>query len=242
MRELTSCTIPACTVCVLTTSGCVVVVASSGLRLRALRACIIICRYTEKLTNRDRDKRLKELVGRSSWQIRMAPTLRALVALACACLLPAAAALRSPPAGLNRRALLGGAAATLTTLVGSPANAAYMNQAEQKLQDMLAEKVAAQEKELGFKFEAEDIAGIEEILRNKYCGKSGLFGAMEGGTCEDNVVAAAYCPDTGSGAAKQFSGSSGCAPPPKPKANNGVFEGPPKVPELPTLSVPKLPF
>lgn len=169
----------------------------------------------------------------------MAPTLR-LVAIACAFSLPAVAALRLP-AAMSRRAVLGGAAAAVT-LAGAPAAhaAAYMNAAEVRLQDMVVIKVAEQEKSLGFKFEPEDVAEVETILRNKYCGKSGLFGAMEGGMCEENVLRAAYCPTFGSGASKFSSGAAGCAPPPKPKP---VDTGPPKAPTMPSMpSLPSLPF
>ena len=102
------------------------------------------------------------------------------------------------------------------------------------MQDLLAEKVAAQEKSLGFKFEPDDIKEIETVLRNKYCGKGGLFSSMEGGTCTEVAISAAYCP---SGAtSRTISGSAGCEvpkPPPPPRV-------PPKAPELPSL--PKLPF
>ena len=47
--------------------------------------------------------------------------------------------------------------------------------------------------------------GIEEMMRNKYCGKGGLFYSMEGGSCAENVVTAVYC-----SADKRFSSTSGC--------------------------------
>ena len=105
------------------------------------------------------------------------------------------------------------------------------NPAEQKLQEMLKIRVAEQEKSLGFKFEPEDVAEVEKILRNKYCGKAGLYGSMQGGTCAENTIDAAFC-TTKPG----VSSSAGCEqpkPPPPPRE-------PPKVPTLPSL--PSLPF
>ena len=106
-----------------------------------------------------------------------------------------------------------------------------------KLQALLADKVAQQEKLLGFKFEAADIKETEEILRNKYCGKAGLFSSMDGGGCEENVIEAAFCGD-----GTRASNSAGCyVAKPRP-----VDNGPPKAPTLPSLSIPSglpsLPF
>lgn len=81
-----------------------------------------------------------------------------------------------------------------------------LNAAEKKLQEILARTIAEKEKSLGFKFEPDDIAEVETILRNKYCGKAGLFSSMEGGTCKEVVVTAAYCSND-----ERFSSSSpGC--------------------------------
>lgn len=68
-----------------------------------------------------------------------------------------------------------------------------INAAERKLQQLVAESVEKKEKMLGFKFDEKDIAETETILRNKYCGKAGLFSSMEGGTCREDVILAAYC-------------------------------------------------
>ena len=75
--------------------------------------------------------------------------------------------------------------------------------AELRLQELLKKTVAEKEAALGFKFDASDTKDLETILRNKYCGKSGLFSSMPGGACEDNVIAAAYCSSDG-----RFSSSS----------------------------------
>lgn len=80
-----------------------------------------------------------------------------------------------------------------------------VNAAEKKLQQLLAKAVSDKESMLGVKFEAEDIAELEIILRNKYCGKQGLFGSMEGGSCEENIISAGYCGDS-----KRASSSAGC--------------------------------
>ena len=106
------------------------------------------------------------------------------------------------------------------------ADAAVMNAAETKLQVLLKERVASQEKSLGFKFEPDDIAEVEKILRNKYCGKAGLFGAMEGGTCQENVMEAVYCSSD-----SRFSNTAGC---PVVKAPS-TPQQPPKLPSLPSL-------
>ena len=137
-------------------------------------------------------------------------------------------------ARMARRAALNAAAAS--AFAGAlPAGAVIMNAAELKLQELIAERVAQQEKALGFKFEPDDVAEVEKILRNKYCGKAGLFGAMQGGTCEENVVTAAYCP--GQGARDNFySASAGCEVPKPPRPP----DTPPKAPTLPSL--PSLPF
>lgn len=122
------------------------------------------------------------------------------------------------------------------------------NEAEKKLQQLVAEAVAQKEKDLGFKFDKDDIAETEKILRNKcalialavkvppalclsvvclpllaflpkselmrlrarsssyrYCGKAGLFSSMEGGTCREDVITAAYCSND-----PRFSSSNGC--------------------------------
>ena len=146
-------------------------------------------------------------------------------------------ALKLAPAGLlcRRAALHAAATAALsctTNAFASAADSPVMNQAEQKLQEILASRVAEQEKALGFKFERDDITQIEELLRNKYCGKAGLFGAMEGGTCTENVITAAYC----SGDQTYRSSSAGCpqVKPPRPP------DKPPTAPTLPSL--PSLPF
>ena len=70
------------------------------------------------------------------------------------------------------------------------------NLAESKLRQVLAKAVADQEKTLGFALDENDIAELEDILRNKYCGKSGLYSNMEGGSCADAKPAPAYCSDT----------------------------------------------
>ena len=80
-----------------------------------------------------------------------------------------------------------------------------MNPAEKRLQMLVAEKVASQEKELGFKFDDADVAETEKILRNKYCGKAGLFSSMEGGTCREDVIQAAFCTNDA-----RISSMSGC--------------------------------
>ena len=58
------------------------------------------------------------------------------------------------------------------------------NLAEQKLAEVLKQKVAEREKKLGFSLDADDILDMEKVLRNKYCGKGGLFYGEEGGTCK----------------------------------------------------------
>jgi len=75
------------------------------------------------------------------------------------------------------------------------APAVVQNPAEIKFQQILAKAVVDREKMLGFELEKEDIAEVETILRNKYCGKQGLYSSMEGGTCTENVITSAYCPD-----------------------------------------------
>ena len=147
-----------------------------------------------------------------------------------------ASALHVPAQRVCRRAALHAAAAATLGLAarGASAGDAPMNGAERKLQEILRENVAKKEAALGFKFEPEDIAEVETILRNKYCGKAGLFGSMEGGTCQENIIQAAYCSkDT------RFSDSAGC-PQPKPVV---IDNGPPRLPTMDDLpKLPKLPF
>ena len=99
------------------------------------------------------------------------------------------------------------------------------NAAELKLQALLAKNIEEKEKALGFKFEADDIAEVETILRNKYCGKAGLFGSMPGGTCREETITAAYCSKD-----VRFSSFGGCDEElgiqRKPGAQN-LFKGPP---------------
>jgi len=80
------------------------------------------------------------------------------------------------------------------------------NLAERKLQALVQDRVAQQEKALGFEFEREDVLEVEKILRNKYCGKGGLYGALEGGTCAENPGEAVFCSSD-----PRFSSTSGCA-------------------------------
>ena len=55
--------------------------------------------------------------------------------------------------------------------------------------------VVDREKTLGFALDQKDVEDVETILRNKYCGKQGLYSSMEGGPCIENVITSAYCPD-----------------------------------------------
>ena len=167
---------------------------------------------------------------------------RALLGSLALCMLGSlASALTVPAQRVCRRAALHAAATATLGLAAralpSSASDGPMNGAEQKLQQLLRENVAKKEAALGFKFEPEDVAEVETILRNKYCGKAGLFGSMEGGTCAENVITAAYCSTD-----DRFSNSAGC-PQPKPVPRD---DGPPRLPtldDLPSLpSLPKLPF
>ena len=63
-----------------------------------------------------------------------------------------------------------------------------LNLAEEKLAAILKQKVAAQETKLGFKLEVEEVADLEEMLRNQYCGKGGLFYSQEGGSCKESLA------------------------------------------------------
>eukprot|EP00308_Calcidiscus_leptoporus_P005927 CAMPEP_0119377270 /NCGR_PEP_ID=MMETSP1334-20130426/44009_1 /TAXON_ID=127549 /ORGANISM="Calcidiscus leptoporus, Strain RCC1130" /LENGTH=87 /DNA_ID=CAMNT_0007396117 /DNA_START=8 /DNA_END=267 /DNA_ORIENTATION=- len=81
-------------------------------------------------------------------------------------------------AGIGRRAALGWTAAALAPppsavpgLADDALPAQYgKNLAERKLEQVVSKKVAAMEKQLGFALEADDVLGIEAMLRNKYCG------------------------------------------------------------------------
>jgi hypothetical protein len=97
---------------------------------------------------------------------------------------------------------------------------AELNQAEQKLAAILAKSVRQKEKLVGFEFGPEEVAEIEKILRNKYCGKSGLFGSMEGGTCRENEISGAFCSSD-----ERFSSSAGCDGVAPRKAMPSVVEG-----------------
>ena len=66
----------------------------------------------------------------------------------------------------------------------SSAPSAALNEAEQKLADVLAKTVAEKEAALGFKYEANDIDDIEQILRAKYCGPQGMYNNLPGGGCK----------------------------------------------------------
>ena len=148
--------------------------------------------------------------------------------------LHSAAALRLPTT--RRAALVAGFAAAATPLASHARLTEYsagalnidmekkevpkvevsLNKAELKLRDLVAKSVAEKEKSLGFKFEAEDISEIENILRNKYCGKSGLYSGMEGGTCQEVVISAGYC-----GSDPRFTSSAGCEEDKKPLPTEG---------------------
>ena len=163
---------------------------------------------------------------------------RARLLVHCVLLAPSVSALALPARRVGRRAALHAAAAATLGATATACGAAYpMNAAEELLQEKVAQRVAAQEKELGFKFEPEDVAEVETILRNKYCGKAGLYGQMEGGSCAEVVIEAAYCTK----ADGRMSSSAGCPPPPKQRPPD---TGPPKLPSLPTSlsSLPSLPF
>jgi len=127
------------------------------------------------------------------------------------------AALRAGHA-LNRRSVLGASAVAISgaALSGAPlpASAAAsklldkagiaikepvreevsaaptLNLAEQKLSEVLKKSVAEKEAALGFKYDEDDIKDLEEILRSKYCGKSGTYSSMEGGSCRESVATA----------------------------------------------------
>ena len=152
------------------------------------------------------------------------------------------AALSSPvQQRLSRRAAVHAAAATLFGAAAqqSAADPPPLNAAELRLQELLRESVAQKEKATGFTFDTDDIAEVEKILRNKYCGKAGLFGAMEGGTCAENAYdMAMYCSKD-----PRFSSAIGCSvglPPPPP--GQGRLEVNVQMPSLDGLSLPKLPF
>lgn len=63
--------------------------------------------------------------------------------------------------------------------------------------EVLAKTVKEKEATLGFTLEAADIADLEQILRAKYCGKTGLYANMEGGMCREGAITAT-CFDAGS--------------------------------------------
>ena len=105
------------------------------------------------------------------------------------------------PTTVTRRAALHSAATVAFGLSRSPAHATAQeermrsglearpvepNDAELKLQERLIESVIKQEKMLGFKLEAEDMIELEKVLRNKYCGKSGLYGSMQGARAQSS--------------------------------------------------------
>ena len=80
------------------------------------------------------------------------------------------------------------------------------NEAEAKLQQLLAKKLVEREAMLGFKLDADDIQIIEETLRNKYCGKAGLLSSLDGGPCSENTYGAnVYCSKD-----RRFSSSASC--------------------------------
>jgi hypothetical protein len=61
-----------------------------------------------------------------------------------------------------------------------------LNEAEQRLASLLAKSVADREQSLGFTLDSDDIAELEDILRNKYCGKQGMWSSLPGGTCAES--------------------------------------------------------
>jgi hypothetical protein len=90
----------------------------------------------------------------------------------------------------SRRAFL--CFAANAAFITRAANAAG-NQAEEKLAEILAKKVAEREAAFGFKLDTDDINELENVLRNKYCGKSGIFSGEPGGTCAESPRAEATC-------------------------------------------------
>ena len=111
------------------------------------------------------------------------------------------------PTTVTRRAALHSAATVAFGLSRSPAHATAQeermrsglearpvepNDAELKLQERLIESVIKQEKMLGFKLEAEDMIELEKVLRNKYCGKSGLYGSMQGARAQSSNARQLY--------------------------------------------------
>lgn len=59
---------------------------------------------------------------------------------------------------------------------GSAREDVTREEARQRFADVLAQRVAKREKDLGFTLDADDIKELEGILRIKYCGPDGLIG------------------------------------------------------------------
>ena len=91
-----------------------------------------------------------------------------------------------------------------------PARVLKDNLAEAKLRQILADKVAAQEKLTGYTLDENDIGELEDILRSKYCGKSGLYSNLEGGGCADARPAPAYCGKPGLYSSMDSLGTEAC--------------------------------
>lgn len=86
------------------------------------------------------------------------------------------------------------------------AKADDLNEAERRLAQLLAKSVADREQSLGFTLDSEDIAELEDILRNKYCGKQGMFSSLPGGTCaESQPSVTCFAKPGAKGEAKQVS-------------------------------------
>ena len=93
----------------------------------------------------------------------------------------------TPPASATAGKLLEATGTTLKRPVATEVQATQeLNEAEQKLSALLTKSVADREAVLGFKLDADDILDIEDILRNKYCGKQGMFSSLPGGTCAES--------------------------------------------------------
>jgi hypothetical protein len=114
---------------------------------------------------------------------------------------PSAGAPLRGHAAVCRRAVLSSAAAAVLAgpFSGSIASAATRekNEAEEKLEALLAKKVKEKEAALGFQLEPEDILDVENILRNKYCGPQGAWSGEPGGTCAESPAAIPTCFKTG---------------------------------------------
>ena len=95
--------------------------------------------------------------------------------------------------GVSRRALLSNMAIAAGVSCIPAYAAEELNEAEQKLQVILAKKVKEREAALGFTLEAEDIREVENILRNKYCGPYGAFSGEPGGSCAEAPLPGGTC-------------------------------------------------